>query len=178
MAKKKPEPSFKDKVKKEAVKAGKGIVRDLVIAANFIPVGKAASAVGKFASASKATKITSGAPKIKTRKFTQGDKARITNTPPKSSKAGPNSPIKGTKVEVKYKTKELTPLQEATLTTGSSVREKAKSGLTYAKGAAGLATANYAINDVKKAQAKKKETKPLKPATDKKTFTDKKKKDK
>jgi hypothetical protein len=175
MAKKKPEPSFKDKVKKEAVKAGKGIVRDLVIAANFTPVGKAASIVGKFASASKATKITSGAPKVKTRKFTQGDKARITNTPPKSSKAGPNSPIKGTKVEVKYKTKELTPMQQATLTTGRVAREKAKSGLTYAKGAV---TGAYVTNEVKNAKAKKKETQALKSATDKKTFTDKKKKDK
>ena len=156
MAKKKPEPSLKDKIKKEAVNTGKNIVKDLVVAANFIPVGKAASVVSKFASASKATKITSGAPKVKTKKFTQGEKARITNTPPKSSKAGPNSPIKGTKVEIKYKTKELTPLQEATLTTGQSVRKKAKSGLTYAKGAAGAVTANYAINDVKKAKANSK----------------------
>ena len=155
MAKKKPKPSLKDRIKKEAVNAGKGIVRDLVIAANFTPVGKAASVVGKFASASKATKITSGAPKVKTKKFTQGDRARITNTPPKSSKAGPNSPIKGTKVEIKYKTKELTPMQEATLTTGRVARERAKLGLTYAKGAAGLATANYLIKDVKNAKAKK-----------------------
>ncbi len=178
MAKKKPEPSLKDKIKKEATKAGKGIVRDLVIASNFIPVGKAASAVGKFVSASKATKLSSGAPKIKTKKFTQGDRARITNTPPKSSKAGPNSPIKGTKVEIKYKTKELTPMQEATLTTGSVARKRTKSALTYAKGAAGVATANYLINDVKNAKAKKKETKPLGSATKKSTFTKTNKKDK
>ena len=175
MAKKKPEPSLKDKIKKEAAKTGKNIVKDLVIAANFIPVGKAASIVGKFASASKATKITSGAPKVKTKKFTQGEKARITNTPPKSSKAGPNSPIKGTKVEIKYKTKELTPLQEATLTTGSVARKKAKSGLTYAKGAV---TGAYVTNEVKNAKAKKKETKPLGSATKKSTFTKTNKKDK
>ncbi len=100
---------------------------------------------------SKATKLASGAPKTKTRKFTQGDKARITNTPPKKSKAGPNSPIRGTKVEVTYKTKELTPKQQATLTVGRTSREKTKKAGTYVKGAGtGAYVESQRINRKKK----------------------------
>ena len=107
-----------------------------IVAINLTPTGRAASTVAKIASLSKATKLASGASKVKTKTFTQGSRARITNTPPKASKAGPNSPIKGTKVKIQYKTKELTPKQQATLTTGRVVREKGKAAGTYAKGAA------------------------------------------
>jgi hypothetical protein len=130
--------------------ASKAIVAGAV---NLIPAGRAASVVGKFATATKATKLSSGASKVKTKKFTQGEKARITNTPPKKSKAGPNSPIRGTKVEVTYKTKELTPKQQASLTTGRIAREKTKKAATYAKGAV---TGAYVMNEVDKAKAKKK----------------------
>ena len=107
-----------------------------IIAINLTPTGRAASTIAKIASLSKATKLASGASKVKTKTFTQGSRARITNTPPKKSSAGPNSPIKGTKVKVEYKTKELTPKQQATLTTGRVVRERGKKAGTYAKGAA------------------------------------------
>jgi hypothetical protein len=152
MAKKKS-LSNKEQLKKDINSWTKGFKGGAVMALNFTPMGKAASVVGKFATATKATKLSSGASKIKTKKFTQGDKARITNTPPKKSKAGPNSPIRGTKVEIKYKTKELTPKQQASLTTGRIAREKTKKAGTYVKGAV---TGAYVMNEIDKAKAKKK----------------------
>lgn len=152
MAKKKAKPSLKEGLKEDARLIGKGAVAGLVTVANLLPTGRVARTVSKFASASKATKLASGAPKVKTRTFTQGERARITNTPPKKSKAGPNSPIRGTKVEVKYKTKEITPVQQATYTTGRTVRETTKKAGTYAKGAV---TAAYVTNEAKNAKKKK-----------------------
>ena len=152
MAKKKAKPSLKEGLKEDARLIRKGAVAGLVTVANLIPTGRTAKTVAKFASASKATKLSSGAPKVKTRTFTQGEKARITNTPPKSSKAGKNSPIRGTKVEVKYKTKELTAKQQATLTTGRVARETTKKAGTYAKGAI---TGAYVTNEVKNAKKNK-----------------------
>ena len=124
-----------------------------IVAINLTPTGRAASTVAKIASLSKATKLASGASKVKTKTFTQGSKARITNTPPKKSKAGPNSPIKGTKVKVEYKTKELTPKQQATLTTGRVVREKGKKAGTYIKGGA---TVGIVESERKRSKKKKK----------------------
>jgi hypothetical protein len=152
VAKKKAKPSLKEGLKEDARLIGKGAVAGLVTVANLIPTGRAAKTVAKFASRSKATKLASGAPKVKTRTFTQGERARITNTPPKKSKAGPNSPIRGTKVEVKYKTREITPSQQATYTTGRTVRETTKKAGTYAKGAV---TAAYVTNEAKNAKKKK-----------------------
>jgi hypothetical protein len=131
----------------------KGAANAAIVAVNFIPTGRAASTVAKYVSRSKATKLASGEPKTKTRTFTQGSKAKITNTPPKKSSAGPNSPIKGTKVKIEYKTKALTPRQEATVTTGRVVRERGKKAGTYVKGAV---TGAYVTNEVNKAKAKKK----------------------
>lgn len=104
------------------------------IALNAIPVGRAAKVVSSFASASKATKLASGASKIKTRTFTQGNVARVTNTTSKRSGAVKYSPIKGTKVKVEYKTKELTPMQQATLTVGRTARESTKKVGAVVKG--------------------------------------------
>ena len=133
--------------KDEARKAAKAAA---IVAINALPVGRAAKTVAKIASLSKATKLSSGASKVKTKTFTQGRSARITNTPPKRSAAGPNSPVKGTKVKVEYKTKELTPKQQATLTTGRVVREKGKTAGTYAKGAATTAIIASEKNKSKK----------------------------
>jgi len=141
-----------DTTKKQLKGTAKKIIAGAVVAANVTPTGRAASTVAKFASASKATKLSSGASKIKTKKFTQGSKARITSTPPKKTGVGQNSPIKGTKVEIKYKTKELTPKQQATLTTGRTVREGAKKAGTYAKG---FITGAYLTNEAKNAKAKR-----------------------
>lgn len=121
------------------------------IALNATPTGRVAKAVSTVVSRSKATKLASGASKTKTKKFTQGDRARITNTPPKKSKAGPNSPVRGTKVEVTYKTKELTPKQQATLTVGRTSRESTKKAGTYVKGAGtGAYVESQRINRKKK----------------------------
>ncbi len=68
--------------KKQLKGTSKRIVAAAVVAANATPTGRAASTVAKFASASKSTKLASGASKIKTRTFTQGSRARVTNTPP------------------------------------------------------------------------------------------------
>jgi hypothetical protein len=143
---KRSKDSAKTVLKKTAANAA-------VVAVNLLPTGRAASTVAKYVSKSKATKLASGAPKVKTRTFTQGSKAKITNTPPKKSSAGPNSPIKGTKVKIEYKTKALTPRQEATVTTGRVVREQGKKAGTYVKGAV---TGAYVANEVNKAKAKKK----------------------
>ena len=92
-----------DTTKKQLQGTSKRITAAAVVGANLTPTGRAASTVAKFISASKATKLSSGASKIKTKKFTQGDRARITNTPPNKSGVGKNSPIRGTKIEIKYK---------------------------------------------------------------------------
>jgi hypothetical protein len=138
--------------KKQLKGTSKRIIAGAVVAANITPTGRAASTIAKYASASKATKLSSGASKIKTKKFTQGDRARVTNTPPKKSGVGKNSPIKGTKVEVKYKTKELSPKQQANLTVGRTVREGSKKVGTYIKGAV---TGAYVTNEVKNAKARR-----------------------
>jgi hypothetical protein len=144
-----------DKKSKIGTKAAlkKSAANAAIVAVNLIPTGRAASTVAKYVSRSKATKLASGEPKTKTRTFTQGSKAKITNTPPKKSSAGPNSPIKGTKVKIEYKTKALTPRQEATVTTGRVVREGGKKAGTYVKGAV---TGAYVMNEKNKAKAKKK----------------------
>ena len=139
------------KVTKEGLrKAGKAAA---IIAINLTPTGRAASTVAKIASATKATKLASGASKVKTKTFTQGERARITTTPPKKSSAGPSSPIRGSKVKVEYKTKELTPKQQAVLTTGRVVRGRAKQGGAYAKGGA---TVGIASTEKGKSKKKKK----------------------
>ena len=150
MAKKKSNREITNEIAKDWLKGAKA---GAVTVANFIPVGRAAKIASRFASASKATKLSSGASKIKTKKFIQGDRARITNTPPKKTKVGPNSPVRGTRVDITYKTKELTPKQQATLTTGRTVRERTKKTGTYAKGAV---TGAYVMNEIDKAKAKKK----------------------
>ena len=124
-----------------------------IIAINLTPTGRAASTVAKIASATKATKLASGASKVKTKTFTQGSRARITTTPPKKSSAGPSSPIRGSKVKVEYKTKELTPKQQATLTTGRVVRGRASQAGAYAKGGA---TVGIVAREKGKSKKKKK----------------------
>ena len=131
-------------------KAGKAAA---IVAINLTPTGRAASTVAKIASATKATKLSSGASKVKTKTFTQGRRARITTTPPKKSSAGPSSPIRGSKVKVEYKTKELTPKQQATLTTGRVVRGRASQAGAYVKGGA---TVGIVASEKGKSKKKKK----------------------
>jgi hypothetical protein len=133
----------------------KGAKVGAAVAVNLVPTGRAAKTISKIASASKAKKISSGGETIKKKTFTQGDRARITNTPPKKTGTGKNSPVKGTKVEVTYKTKKKSPETYATLTTGRTVREGSKKVGTYLKGAATGAAGLYTVSELKKARDKK-----------------------
>jgi hypothetical protein len=137
---------------------GKVVTWAGTVALNAIPAGKASSVVAKTVARGKATKISSGEAVTKTKKFTQGKNAKITNTPPKKSKAGPNSPIKGTKVEVQYKTKKISPKQQAWSQSGLASIKKTREGLAAAKaGAAGAYVAgnSAAVNTKQKAEQKK-----------------------
>lgn len=145
--------------KKQLKGTAKRIVATAAVAANLTPSGRTAKTVAQFATKTKATKLASGASKIKTKTFTQGDRARITNTPPKRSGAGKNSPVRGTKVEVKYKTKELSAKQQANLTTGRVVRERGKQITDRVKGAAAGAAGVYTVSELKKAKDAKKKGK-------------------
>ena len=133
----------------------KGAKVGAAVAVNLIPTGRAAKTVSKIVSKSKAKKITSGEPTIKKKTFTQGDRARITNTPPKKTGVGQNSPVKGTKVEINYKTKKISPETYATLTIGRTAREGTKKVGTYLKGAATGAAGLYTVSELKKAKDKK-----------------------
>ena len=144
--------SFKEGLKEDLKLWTKGAKAGAVVAANLVPTGRAAKVVSKVASRSKAKKISSAGETIKKRTFTQGDRARITNTPPKKTGTGKNSPVRGTKVEVTYKTKKISPETYATLTTGRTAREATKKAGTYVKGAI---TGAYVTNEVKNAKAKR-----------------------
>ncbi|NDB92963.1 MAG: hypothetical protein EB167_09805, partial [Nitrososphaeria archaeon] len=133
----------------------KGAKVGAAVAVNLIPTGRAASKVSKIVSKTKSKKITSGEPTVKTKTFTQGDRARITSTPPKKTGVGKNSPIKGTKVEVSYKTKKISPETYAMLTTGRTVREGSKKVGTYLKGVTTGAAGLYTASELKKAKDKK-----------------------
>ena len=170
MAKKKP--SLKEGLKEDARLILKGAKAGAITVANLIPTGRAASTVGKFVSKTTASKMVPTEGKTVVRKFTQGNKANITQQAPKKFKEGVKSPAKGTKVTVVKQTKGQTPLQQTTVTKGRVARETTKKAGTYAKGAV---TGAYVTNEVKNAKANKKETQALKSATDKKTFTNKKK---
>ena len=152
--------------KKKSIKKGlkedlrlwtKGAKAGVGAAATLIPTGRAVKTVAKIASKTKAKKITSGEPTIKKRTFTQGDRARITNTPPKKSGAGKNSPVKGTKVEVSYKTKKISPETTAQFTTGNVVRKRGGQTAVSLKTGAAI----YSASQLKKAleQEKKKKKK-------------------
>ena len=117
-----------------------------------IPGAKAAKTVASFVSRQTAKKTMPGAPKVVTRTFKQGKKDSITVTPPKKTKVGVNSPVKGTKVTVERQTRAQSPLQVTTLTKGRVASEKTKKAVTFAKGAA---TGGYTVDRFNQAQKKK-----------------------
>jgi len=147
--------SLKQGLKEDLKLWTKGAKVGAAVATNLIPTGRAAKTVSRVVSKTKAKKISSGGETIKKKTFTQGDKARITNTPPKKTGAGKNSPVKGTKVEVSYKTKKISPETYAMLTTGRTVREGSKKVGTYLKGAATGGAVVYTASELKKAKDKK-----------------------
>jgi hypothetical protein len=117
------------------------------------PGAKAARAVASFVSKQTAKTTAAGAPKTVTRTFKQGKKDSVTVTPPKRTKVGVNSPVKGTKVTVERQTRAQTPLQVTTLTKGRAARETTKKTVTFAKGAA---TGAYTTDRVNQGKKKKK----------------------
>ena len=131
----------------------KGAANAAIAAINFIPTGRAASAVGKIVSRTTAGKMVATEGKTVLRKFTQGKNANIVEQAPKKYKEGAKSPVKGTKVTVVKKTKGQTPLQITTVTKGRVAREGTKKAGIYVKGAI---TGAYVTNEVNKAKAKNK----------------------
>lgn len=113
------------------------------------PGAKAAKTVGKFVSRQTAKTMAPTAPKTVTRTFKQG-KDKITVTPPKRTKGGAYSPVKGTKVTAERQTMGMSPLQVTTLTKGRVARETTKKVTTAAKGAAAGAYTTDRVNQSKK----------------------------
>ena len=153
--KKKSKPSLKEGLKEDLRLFTKGAKAGVGAAATLIPAGRAVKTVAKIASVSKAKKISSGGEVIKKRTFTQGDKARITATPPKKTGTGKNSPVKGTKVEVSYKTRKINPETLAQFTTGNVVRKRGGQTAAYLKGGAAM----YSASQLKKALDEEKKNK-------------------
>ena len=147
--------SLKEGLKEDLRLWTKGAKAGVGAAATLIPAGRTVKTVAKIASVSKAKKISSGGEIIKKKTFTQGDRARITATPPKKTGAGKNSPVKGTKVEVNYKTKKISPETYAQLTTGNVVRKSGGQVAAYLKGGAAV----YSVSKLKKALDEEKKNK-------------------
>jgi type IV pilus biogenesis protein CpaD/CtpE len=146
--KKKSKFDFKEDVVKPWVKGAKAGTAALATLA--IPTGRAAKVTAKIASRSAATKLESIGPKVKTKTFSQGSRAKIETTAPKRSGGGTSSPVKGSKVKVEYKTKGLSAKQQATLTTGRVTRENTKTAANMAKGAAAYAVTQKGLKKDKK----------------------------
>ena len=126
-----------------------------VVATSLIPAGKLAKMTASYRSKSAARKLEPGGEIIKSRKFKQG-KDSITMEYPKKSGGGTASPIKGTKVNVTYKTKAQSPLQVATLTTGRVSRENTKKTVTRVKSAV---QGGYVVDRINQANKKKEKKK-------------------
>lgn len=128
------------------------IVKGVAIAA--IPVGRAATTVGKVVSAVTKPKLTSAGKTVKSKTVTQGPKARVTAKAP--GKAGAAySPIKGTKVKVDYETRKLSAQQEKNVR-ALTASQKARRGLSTAKGAAAGAVGTQQPKSKKASKNKKK----------------------
>ena len=128
------------------------IVKGVAIAA--VPVGRAATTVGKVVSAVTKPKLTSAGKTVKTKTVTHGPKARVTAKAP--GKAGAAySPIKGTKVKVDYETRKLSAQQERNVT-ALTTSQKARRGLSTAKGAAAGAVGTQQPKSKKASKNKKK----------------------
>ena len=153
--KKKSKPSLKEGLKEDLRLFTKGAKAGVGAAAALAPTGRAVKTVAKIASVSKAKKISSGGETIKKKSFTQGDRARITNTPPKKTGVGKNSPVKGTKVEVTYKTKKISPETLAQFTTGNVVRKRGGQAAVSLKTGAAI----YSASQLKKALDEEKKNK-------------------
>ena len=132
-------------------RAGK-IATGIAIAA--IPVGRAASTVGKVVSAVTKPKLSSAGKVVKSKTVTQGSKARVTAKSPGKT-GGAYSPVKGTKVKVEYETRKLSARQEKNVR-AMTTSQKARRGLSTAKGIVAGAVATKETKSKKASQNKKK----------------------
>lgn len=128
------------------------IVKGAAIAA--IPVGRAATTVGKVVSTITKPRLASAGKTVKTKTVTQGPKARVTAKAPGKTGAA-YSPVKGTKVKVEYETRKLSARQEQNVR-AMTTSQKARRGLSTAKGVAAGAVATKETKSKKASQNKKK----------------------
>jgi len=122
------------------------------IATTAIPVGRGASVLGKVVSAVTKPKMASVGKVVKSKTFTQGPKAKITA---KTKKGGTANLTKGTKVKVEYETKGLSVSQQKNVT-ALTASQKARRGLSTAKGVAAGAIATSGGKNEKATKKKKK----------------------
>ena len=127
------------------------IAKGVAIAA--IPVGRAASVAGKIVSKVVTPKLSSAGKTIKTKNVTQGPKARITAKAPGKT-GGAYSPVSGTKVKVSYETNKLSARQQENVT-ALTASQKARRGLSTAKGVAAGVVGSKEPKNKKKASKKK-----------------------
>jgi hypothetical protein len=126
------------------------IAKGVAIAA--IPVGRAATTVGKVVSKVVTPKLSSAGKTTKTRTFTQGSKAKIEARGPGGTAY---SPVKKTKVKVDYETKKLSVRQQQNVK-ALTTSQKARGALRTAKGAAAGVVGSQEPKSKKKASQKKK----------------------
>ena len=123
-----------DRVSKKQMSETRKVVATAATLA--LPAAKVARGVASAVSKAAAKKTGPGTSKVINRTYQQG-KDNIVNTLPKKSGGGTYSPVKGTKVSTQRQTRPQTPLQRATTTKGAKARQKTKTVVTLAKGAAG-----------------------------------------
>lgn len=131
------------------VERAANIAKGIAIAA--IPIGRAASTVGKVVSKVVTPKMSSAGKVTKTRTFTQGKKAKIEAKAPKGAAY---SPIGKTKVKVTWDTQGLSVRQQQNVK-ALTTSQKARGALRTAKGGAAGAVATKEPKSKKKASQKK-----------------------
>jgi hypothetical protein len=132
------------------VERAANIAKGIAIAA--IPVGRAATTVGKVVSKVVTPKLSSAGKTTKTRTFTQGPKAKVSI---KTKKGGTANLSKGSKVKVEYETKKLSVRQQQNVK-ALTTSQKARGALRTAKGAAAGVVGSQEPKSKKKASQKKK----------------------
>ena len=138
------------KKQKPKVERAANIAKGIAIAA--IPVGRAASTVGKVVSKVVKPKMSSTGKVTKTRTFTQGKKAKVDiKTPGKGTAVAP----KGSKVKVTWDTQGLSVKQQQNVK-ALTTSQKARGALRTAKGAVAGGVAVQPVKKDKKASQKKK----------------------
>ena len=125
------------------------IAKGVAIAA--IPVGRAASVAGKIVSKVVTPKMSSTGKVTKSRTFTQGPKAKIEAKAPGGISY---SPVTKTKIKVKYDTQGLSVSQQQNVK-ALTTSQKARRGLSTAKGVAAGVVGSKEPKNKKKASKKK-----------------------